>query len=246
MIALMGIATGWRMNSALLTALALLSLTSVCGTSLADDPPVQGATENGAAKGSQPRIARAIVPIFGRVLSIKVPPGFVPGNEEAHDPVYILELIDEHGTLRDWSEMITMKGWRGSAQNPKSTTTDLLRYIIGGIQMACKKTFAATEPESIQIDAVPAIQVMAGCGSAQLPGMKPFSEIAMIAVFKAGNDFYTVQRAIRGSPMDGAPQFDAKALTDKFAELGPIAICKPSDGVKSGSDPCLYPSSSPP
>jgi len=232
------------MSSALLKAFVLFGLASIFGPSLADeDTSPSPATKDGPEQNvDKPWTARAIVPVFGSVLSIKVPPGFMPANEEAHDPVYILELINEHATLSHWSEMITIKGWRGSAVDPKSTPVDLMRYIVGNFQSACRETFAATEPESIEIATVPAIRVIAGCGSVRLPA-PPHSELAVIAVFKAGSDFYTVQRAVRGDSADHPPQIDAKALTAKFDQLGPIAICKPGNPADPVSDPCLHPAS---
>lgn len=231
------------MSNGLLRAFILFGLASLSGPSLADKDTLPATNDNPGETIGQPWTARAIVPIFGNVISIEVPSGFVPVNEEAHDPVYILELINKDGTLRDWSEMITIKGWRGSAIDPKSTTINLLRYIVGSIQSACRETFAATEPEPFQIEAIPATRLIAGCGSVQLPNVRPISEIAVIAVFKAGSDFYTVQRAIRGPSTGHAPRIDAEVLTAKFDQLGPIAICKPGNPADPVSDPCLHPSS---
>jgi hypothetical protein len=188
----------------------------------------------------QPYSARAIVPLFdAKVISINVPPGFVPGYEEKRGPQYIMELIDAHGTLSDWSEMITLKGWRGSSVDPKSSTRDLLFHLLQGIQGACKETFAVTRPESFEVDRIPAIRVIAGCGTVHFMPAK--SEVAVISVFQVDGDFYSVQRAFRGAHTEKPPQIDAQSLIGKFQQLGPIKICEHGNASDPAYDSCIHP-----
>ena len=67
------------------------------------------------AEGPAPASFTVISSVFGQLVRIAIPAGFVAIHENTEDTFYIREAVLKGETANQWSQMITVTGARGLA-----------------------------------------------------------------------------------------------------------------------------------
>lgn len=174
-----------------------------------------------------------VVPIFSQIVVFKLPTGWKPGNENASQNSYILELIPQGQTVQAWKEMVAVQGFRNLAQNPKATPSAFLSVIAAGLRKVCGEDLIAQSLGDKRIDSHDAHAAIIGCPRLPIDafGAKAGqSEIAYYLAIKGSNDLYVVQRAIRGDAFEKeSPPIIPSNADDFMLPLLPIKICERSE-----------------
>jgi hypothetical protein len=78
-------------------------------------------------------------PIFSQLVVHGVPNGWKSGYEHASATSYIQEFVPDGESVQAWTEMITVRGFKDLADNPKVSPQTVLATVAAGI-----KSYAAT------------------------------------------------------------------------------------------------------
>lgn len=178
-----------------------------------------------------------VVPIFGQLLVLSVPEGFKVALEKTSAGQYINELVPDGETVKKWSQMITITGTKGLAQNPNANPQRLASIIASGFKKACPDSYNGTGIGTIKLDGgYEAFGAVIGCGFDDSKG-DPFSETALVIVIRGEKDYYTVQWAERSDPSKVPIKYDEAKWTDRLRKLAPVKLCPIVPG-----EPAPYPS----
>jgi hypothetical protein len=170
----------------------------------------------------------SVTPIFAQLIVMSVPDGFSGAFQNTRNGFYIQESVPSGETVDHWSQMITLTGRQGAANNPQASPRALVLNIFGGFQRACPTTFAIVEMGARKIDGYEAFAAIGSCGS--VPATTgSHSETALILGIKGAEDFYTIQWAERGPPSDVPLALDANQWVERFKRLEPIRCLKRSE-----------------
>lgn len=180
---------------------------------------------------------RTITPIFGQLLAMDFPAGFDVANEQVSGTSYLREAVPKGETVDDWSQMITVTGMRGVAQNPKLDPIRIAAEIGAGYQGGCPTSFTGVGVASAPVDGHDAFVAFLGCGTVGGHKGEPYSESTIILVVKGRQDYYTVQWAVRGAASATPQAFDRATWLRRLNQLAPIVLC---DRVAGEAEP--YPS----
>jgi hypothetical protein len=166
-----------------------------------------------------------VIPIFGQLLKFSVPKGFKPVVENTAAGQYINELVPDGETVKKWSQMITITGTKGLAQNPKANPQILANIIASGFKKACPDSYNAVGLGAIKLNGgYDAFGAVISCGFDNSKG-DPFSETVLAIVIRGESDYYTVQWAERGDPSRVPIKYDETKWTDRVKKLAPIKLC---------------------
>ncbi len=167
-----------------------------------------------------------VAPVFGRVVALAVPEGFVTAWEQANAQGYIREAVPEGETVEDWTRMVTLSGHRGlGAAGPAA----LAAAIADGFAASCPGSFAGRALGPVEVAGADGAEALwLGCGALPSPAR---SEASLILVVRGGADAFTVQWAERAGPLDGPPAFDAGLWEARLGRLAAGArLCPPVPG----------------
>lgn len=183
--------------------------------------------------GEAPQSVTAISPIFSQLVAFSQPVGFVVAFEQPTADNYIREAVLKGETVEQWSQMITVTGAKGLAEQDGNTPKDATSRLAGGFQAACPETYLAEPFGDLEISGYKAYAAVMSCGTA--PG-GAHSETALIVTIEGEADYYTLQWAERGPP--GAPAIDAAKWRGRLDALGPILLCEIVPGEKAPFPSC--------
>lgn len=83
---------------------------------------VVSAADGGCATaGGDDGSFRTISPIFGQLVVVNLPKGFVPASEKVKEDFYIREAVPKGESVQTWRQMITLTGAKGLATKPGAT-----------------------------------------------------------------------------------------------------------------------------
>ena len=102
-----------------------------------------GALLTSPAWAQAPSAFTVISPIFGQLVTFSIPASFAAVSENTNGPSYIREAVLKGETARSWTQMITVTGAKGLADNPKVSPETLAGSIVGGFKSACPDSFTA-------------------------------------------------------------------------------------------------------
>lgn len=217
------------MNTKLTISIAMagLSLAVACASpALAQSP---------TAKTAAPPSLTAISPVFGQLVRFAMPSTFVVVNEKANATNYIREAVLKGESVQQWTQMITITGFKGLAANPQMTPEAFASSIGGGFRRACPEDYAAKSFGAAKFGAQDAFIAVVGCGRVQSSPTK-HSESALLIVVKGSADYYTIQWAERGPSVEKPAIAEAK-WQERLEKLKPIQFCPIVPG-----EPAPYPS----
>ena len=176
-----------------------------------------------AAQSPAPSAFTVISPVFGQLVTFSLPTSFVTVFENTNGPNYIREAVLKGETAKSWTQMITVTGAKGAAGDAKTSPEILAGYMVGGFKSACPETFAAQGFGPTKFGDQDAYVAVASCGRVESSADK-HSEIALIVTVKGSADYYTLQWAERGPPVNRTAIDEAKWLA-RLRQLQPIRLC---------------------
>lgn len=165
-----------------------------------------------------------ITPIYSQLLAIPLPYGFKPVFESAGSVQYIHEFVLERESKNEWTQMITVTGWKGFVPNPNVTLERYALSIASGFSRACPSSFSGSRIEENKVSGHDAFIAVVSCGTSPSTDGRT-SESALLVVIKGKNDYYTVQWSERGKPSNVPITINKNKWAEKLKELSPIKLC---------------------
>lgn len=189
---------------------------------------------------SQPEKATSfltISPIFSQLVAFKMPLAFHVVNEETSAHAYIREAVPSGETVEQWTQMITVTGYKGVAADPGPPPAVLINSIAGGFKKACPDTISIGDLGEAPIDGRPAALAFVACGSVGDAGQS-HSESAVIMVVKGSQDYYSIQWAERGPAQTATVDFDKQKWVGRLQQLMPVFVCTKVPGEEAPYPSC--------
>jgi hypothetical protein len=181
--------------------------------------PVLGEDISGGPKGFT-----VISPIFSQLVAFKLPTPFKTAFENATATQYIREAVPHGETVKAWTQMITVTGYKQLASNPRLTPRAFASQIARGFQRNCPETFSSAGFGEKKLGDHIAFLSVAGCGSVAGSPDK-HGEIALLITIKGEADYYTIQWAERQASSPQRPRIDTEKWFERIDKLGPIKLC---------------------
>jgi hypothetical protein len=191
-------------------------------------------------------LIQTITPVFGQLVLLPREARFQTMNERTNGPIYMQESVPRGESLTQWTEMLTLQGFRGLAANPQASPIAMVQSIAGGFRNACPQTFAARGLGVVQLGGAEGYAAVIGCGSNPAVGSSGFvSETMAIVVMRGRADLYAMQWAERGPSMAQAPRLDDPKWTQRIRHLMGARLCDPQPGETAPYPSCSGVSRSP-
>jgi hypothetical protein len=184
---------------------------------------------------AQGRAVATVTPVYSQLVMFSYPAGFKPAYAKDAGTQYIQEYVLDGETVDKWSQMVTLTGAKGLAENQEVTPQRLLQHIAGGFQRSCPSSFAAQAIGSLKISGHDAFVALVGCGTVSTGA--PRSEVAILLAIKGTADYYSIQWAERGRQSLQPPRIDAEKWLARLKQLYPIKLCG-----RIPNEPAPYPS----
>jgi len=165
-----------------------------------------------------------IMPIFSEIVRSPCPDGFHPVYQKTNGGFYIFEMVLKGETVDEWTQMITVTGTQGNAENQNDTARSRLDPKANVFRNACPDTFAAKPLGPTTISGHPAFVAWISCGSATRGG-SAHSESALIVSIKGTKDYYTIQWAESGPASNHPLTYDEAKWGDRLEKMNPMQIC---------------------
>ncbi len=206
---------------------------------IADASAGQSADEPGKAAS-----VVVITPIFHQLVAFRQPAEFDvrTTSEKTQGKSYLREVVLHGETVERWTQMLTVTGYRGLAQVAGVAPERMGENMASGFQKACPESYTAKALGKLTISERPAYLELLRCGNVEdyhgELGAR-HSETALIAVIAGDEDFYTVQWAERGAPLETAAGFDEAKWQKRFKQLNPIRVCPVVEGEKAPYPSCV-------
>lgn len=181
---------------------------------------------------------KTISPIFGQLVLFNYPKNFILAYEKTQGATYTQESVLEGETVNHWSEMLTITGRKGLAENPNLNPQKIIENIASGFKNACPDTFSAKGLSSVTINGNDAFIALLGCGTVNSDG-GAHSEAAMIVAIKGGSDYYTIQWAERKVPSNQPLIYNEVAWIERFKKINPIELCAIVPGEVAPYPSCM-------
>ncbi|MEP7186940.1 MAG: hypothetical protein ABI767_14000 [Rhodanobacter sp.] len=178
-----------------------------------------------------------ISPIFSQLLAFKMPLMFHVVNEETSAHGYIREAVPNGETADQWTQMITVTGYKDVAANPGPPPAVLINTIAGNFEKACPDTISIGDLGKTLIDGRPAGLAFAACGTVS-DGAQSHSEAAVIMVIKGSKDYYSIQWAERGPAQSRPVAFDKQQWVGRLQQLMPVFLCAKVPGEQAPYPSC--------
>lgn len=215
-------------------ALLALSMASTL-VSANDDSETKGSIKNLRQQGYS---VHTIIPVFSQLVTFSLPKGFVPAFENAKGNMYINESVPEGESVDKWSQMVTLTGAKGIAENPKLTPMLLASSIAGGFRRTCPNSYSAAALGQMKIGPHDAFAALVSCGIAN-PKVDAYSESMLLIVIKGEHDYYTIQWAERSEASTTPIKFDNAKWNGRFKSLIPIKLCSIVPGEAAPYPSCI-------
>lgn len=183
-------------------------------------------------------IVKNISPIFGQLVLFNFPKNFKVAYENTQGTKYTRESVLEGETVNHWSEMLTITGRKGLAENANLNPQKIIESIASGFKNACPDSFSAKGLSSVTINGNDAFIALLGCGTVSSEG-DAHSEAAMIVAIKGASDYYTIQWAERKAPSNQPLIYNEAAWIDRFKKINPIKLCAIVPGEVAPYPSCI-------
>jgi hypothetical protein len=171
-----------------------------------------------------------VIPLYGRVMRIEMPVGFVPAWKVEARGQFLFEFTEGDETVKNWKRLITIRSAAGAGA---STFDDA--FIAEGL---FRPTTCFAEPVYRVIEqkdlggGLSTIALMTGCGNVaggRDGGEKRgVGEIDFIRMYRDKESVYSFAIAMRRKEYkaDSPPASDAEALA-ALAAFGKVLLCRP-------------------
>lgn len=194
-----------------------------------------GFAQNDLSK-APPAFFTTITPIFSQLVMLPIPRGFEPAFTDAKENSYISEFVLAGETVKKWSQMISLIGYRGLASNPNASPKAVAEMISNGFRVVCPSSFNSVGPGDQKIDGYNAFITVTSCGTNPIENQ---SESTLIIVLKGEKDVYVIQWAERGKASDAPLNFDQKKWVGRLQMLSLIKLCQRVQDEQEPYPSCL-------
>jgi hypothetical protein len=194
-----------------------------------------GFAQNDLSK-TPPTFFTTITPIFSQLVMLPIPKGFEPAFTDAKENSYMSEFVLAGETLKKWSQMISLIGYRGLASNPNASPKAVAERISNGFRVVCPSSFNSVGPGDQKIDGYNAFITVTSCGTNPIENQ---SESTLIIVLKGEKDVYVIQWAERGKASDTPLNFDQQKWVGRLQMLSPIKLCQRAQDEQAPYPSCL-------
>lgn len=190
------------------------------------------------AESPAPASATVISPVFGQLVRISIPAGFVAIRENTEDAFYIREAVLKGETINAWTQMITITGSKGMATVANFSPQKLAASIVLGFKKACPENFAVKDLGETKFGDQDAYLAVASCGEVT-SSTDRHGETALFATVKGTADAYTIQWAERTPRASPPPAINEAMWQERLRELMPIRLCAIVPGEAAPYPSCL-------
>ncbi|MDH4982661.1 hypothetical protein [Hyphomicrobium sp. D-2] len=190
------------------------------------------------AAEKMPPFVTVVSPIFGQLVAFSQPSDFVIGLENVNGSNYIREAIPSGETVEDWTQMVTVTGFKQLALQPQAEPVAITSAIANGYKNFCPDLFAVMPVPPPDVDGFKSFAAVVGCGTVTGNG-SPRREETLIIAIEGESDYYTIQWATRGPASDKPPAFDKAAWEKRRADLSPIRLCRIVPGESAPYPSCV-------
>ena len=160
-----------------------------------------------------------VSPIYSQLVAIPVPGGYTAGFEREQGGAYILELVPSGEKVENWTQLITVTGGRGTAN--QVSVTDMASNLAAGFQAACPTSFVVHKLAPPKVQGAEAVFAgYLGCGT-----VNGQSEAMVFVVLQGKSDLYTLQWAAHGPAVDHPVEPDATIWRPRADALGLARLC---------------------
>lgn len=167
---------------------------------------------------------KSTVPIFNQKLEFSYSTDYKIGFQQTQAGVFMMELIPKKDSVENWTEMLTVSGYKdlASAQTPDSA----MKLESDSIKAACPKDFVFEKIDYKHSQNYPVALAIVGCS--KHPTLAGKSELALQLVIKGKKDIYMLKKAFHQATnaKDSLSKANYKARAD---ELLNVQVCK-NDG----------------
>jgi len=190
------------------------------------------------AEGPAPASFTVISPVFGQLVRLSIPAGFVAVHENTEGTFYIREAVLKGETVQAWTQMITITGSSGMASVANFSPQKLAASIALGFKKACPESFAVKDLGETRFGDRDAYLALAGCGKVNASA-DGHSETALIAAVQGTSDAYTIQWAERTPGASSPPAINEATWRERLRALMPIRLCPIVPGEAAPYPSCL-------
>ena len=194
------------------------------------------ALAQGEQPNSQATLVTTITPIYSQLLMMPSPKGFEAVFEESRGNSYIREYVLSGETIKKWSQMISVTGYKDLASKPNATPRAVAEMISNGFRLVCPSSFNSFGPGDQKIDGYGAFITVTSCGTNPVENQ---SESTLIIVLKGEKDIYTIQWAERGLASNTPLKFDQQKWVARLQMLSPIKLCSKVENEQAPYPSCL-------
>lgn len=175
--------------------------------------------------------------VFSQVIAFPFPSAFQPAFEETRGTFYIQEAVLKGQTVNRWTQMITLTGNQGVANNPQATPFNFADQLATNFRAVCPTSFSAQGLGFMKVDGREAFAAVVSCGTVPTP--YPHSEATLVLAFSGTQDLYALQWAERGMVSSKPLAINTAAWTQRLNALQPIKVCTVQAGEKAPYPSCI-------
>jgi hypothetical protein len=171
-----------------------------------------------------------VIPLYGRVMRIDMPVGFVPAWKVEARGQFLFEFTEGDETVQNWKRLITIRSAAGAGA---STFED--DFIAEGMfrpaRCYAEPLYRVLERKDLG-DGLSTIALMTGCGNvaggADGGEKRGLGEVDFIRMYRDKESVYSFAIALRRKDYkaDSPPVSDAEGLA-ALAAFGKVLLCRP-------------------
>lgn len=222
------------MRTPIAALLLILSAAAHADTSEAIDAKAEAM--RAAWRINPPRVVEMKLPLYERLLSFDMLPGFVPVYENVNGDFYSMDFVPDGETAENWTSKVSVTGNRNGTDETLDHITQASRTFDTLTGCETGLYFRELGQRAVH-DGLSAVIVNRSCAvvspSAFFRG-KPVGEQNLILHFRDARDTYTLQFAVRGHYDRGKRPFSDDQVVPMLARLGSIRLCadgQPCEGA---------------
>lgn len=180
---------------------------------------------------------RMTIPLYGRVMRIDMPVGFLPAYKVQGRGEFLFEFTQGDETVDNWKRLVTIRSMAGAGASTFDND-----YIADSVfrPRGCRidPIYRVIERKDVG-NGLTALTLVTGCGGAAgglgAEKIRDTGEIDFIRMLRDGENVYSYAMAIRTRPFPAGspPVSDAQGLA-LLAAFGDVLLCKPDSAV----EPC--------
>lgn len=166
----------------------------------------------------------SITPVFSQLVAFSLPASFITVSENAQDGIYMREAIPKGETVNNWTQMLTLSGFKGLAKNPKLDLVTFSNLYMEQMVKKCSPNASGGKVTNLKVGEHDALIYFVSCANVNYLGAA-HSEQTLFLSIKGESDYYMILLAERGAPQESIPVFERDKWANRFNQIKPIRLC---------------------